>query len=380
MNTTTKIALYPTMFLVVATVGLLGSHHGIQTLSLSTPVRSEPVYQTRVEQANPTPSEAANQTVPSVFELANATSPDQSFADRTQAELMNLSHDELFNYMMDYRQYHLFDANFMGEEYDLFRFVLDVEPFAALDYMIAIGHDTTSEFFYQFLYSDFMINEGKSTEVVDYINRFGPNVALMNLVVYANLTDQISPLVQRDILNEYVLGNVDYYRIIEYSQWDDLLSTDDKVQAFLNTVPEYVEDPYDLLVDVVAMNNPSTFDHLARYIEVHPDRYRLYGAIKTLDTLDLQPTIDRLMARFPTLEINDQVQTALIAMQSGNRDALRFLLDASQQPLILYRAINVEFNVLGAIQTPDYINKTMSWAREHVDALVFNPFTGKFEY
>jgi hypothetical protein len=305
---------------------------------------------------------------------------DNVFHLLVEAELARLSQDELLMYMLEFRNQRLFETDFMAEEYRLFQTVLDVEPYAALDYMVAIGHDASSEFFYNFLYTDFMVNDGKSDEVVEYINRFGPDVSLMNLITFANLTDHVSTHVRREVLNEYILGNAEYHNIIKIAQWQDDLTPDEKVTAFINTVPVYVEDAYGLIRDVVALDNPSTYDHLLQFLIEHPDRYRLYRLMRSLNGIDIYPIVEQLMTQFDTMTINGQIQTALIAIDFGVVEALNFLATSAQKPLILSRPINVEYAVLAAVKSPDYVDKNLTWVATNVDAFVFNPYTRKFEY
>jgi len=319
-------------------------------------------------------------TLDSNFQIANPVNSSNHFIEHTKTELSALNQDELLAYMLNYRQEFLFDTDFMAREYQLFQNVLELEPFAALDYMIAIGHDASSEFFYNFLYTDFMIHNGKSDDVVDYINRFGPQSDLLTLVVFAELTEEISPHIRREVLNEYILGNVDYHSIISAAQWDIELTEDEKVSAFLNTTPGYVNDPYDLISGIVALDNPSTYSHLNRYLENHPDKYRLYSIIKTLTDLNLVSTVDNMMYRHDNYSVDDQIQIALIALDFGHYDALEFLIRIAKEPVITNRPINIDYVILNHISAPPYINKTIDWAAEEVHSFKFNPFTKMYEY
>jgi hypothetical protein len=86
------------------------------------------------------------------------------------------------------------------------------------------------------------------------------------------------------------------------------------------------------------------------------------------------------MTQFDTMTINGQIQTALIAIDFGVVEALNFLATSAQKPLILSRPINVEYAVLAAVKSPDYVDKNLTWVATNVDAFVFNPYTRKFEY
>lgn len=298
----------------------------------------------------------------------------------TTAELQQLDSEELVTFMLNYRTQHQFDVDFMAQEYQLFQSLLDIEPFAAFDYMIAIGHDSSTEFFFNFLYSDFMVHDGRADEVIDYLNINGPELSLMNLVAFANMTDRLSSMVQQAVLDEYLAGNISYHRIIRAAQWDSRLTPLDRVTAFMNTNPVLTEDPYDLIKEVVELNKPSTFPHLLRYLTEHPDRYRLYQAIRQLEGISLSFEVDQMMADFDQMSFNNQVQSALIALDFGHYDALKFLLNVAKAPVVLDRPLNVEYSVLHRIKAPDYVDKSLQWAIEHFDLLTFNPYSGRFEY
>lgn len=327
------------------------------------------------------PISFSQQTLGSVGFDTPAESVADSFQVLTPTELQSLSQDDLLNYMLDFRHHHMFDTDFMAKEYALFQDVLNWEPFAALDYMVSIGHDASSEFFYNFLYTDFMVYQGKSQDVIDYLNRFGPNVALLHLVTYANLSSEISAQVQRDVLTEYRLGNVDYHGILRAAGWDAQLTQDEKISAFLNTVPEFVSEPYNLVTDIVKMNAPSTYPKLIEYLERGQDRYRLYREMRSLPNLDLHFAVDQLMARQATMAFDDQVQVALIALEHGHYEALSFLLDSTgDRPTRMRSPINVERAITSAVLAPDYVDVTLEWVAENIDALRFNPNSKKFEY
>jgi hypothetical protein len=86
------------------------------------------------------------------------------------------------------------------------------------------------------------------------------------------------------------------------------------------------------------------------------------------------------MQDFSSLTFDDQIQSALMALDFGNIAALKFLCERAQQPIILRHPINVEYNVLKAVSTPGYIEKNLSWIEKNLSSLSFNPFTKKFEY
>jgi len=372
----------PALFLLGAFGFVLTLH--TQDFSASAQTNSQTTTKLAFKESGQNPEETTQSSAQQERRLVLTNEPftpsDTSFTDLSWPELRSLSQEELLNYMLDYRYNHLFETDYMAREYELFRYILEFEPFAALDYMVAIGHDASSEFFYNFLYSDFVVNNGKGPEVVDYINRFGPQVNLMNLIVFANLAGNISEHVRQEILTEYVLGNADYHAIIKAAQWMEDLTADQRMTAFLNTTPEFVDDPYDLIKSIVAMNDPASYEHLKRYLIEHPDKFRLYSLVRTLTDLPLDNLVTTQMQGFLSLTFDDQIQSALMALDFGNIAALKFLCERAQQPIILRHPINVEYNVLKAVSTPGYIEKNLSWIEKNLSSLSFNPFTKKFEY
>jgi hypothetical protein len=393
MTVVTKLASIPVFFLAVAAVVISVNSHRPSSLDSYEALQSNfsqssflPAasmrHVTESRMANTAEINKANEAKDGEDNEDETTySVDQfDFQLLTNVELRTLTHEELLGYMLDFRRFQLFETDFMSKEYQLFQAVLDIEPFAAIDYMVSIGHDASSEFFYNFLYSDFMIHDGKSDDVVEYINRFGPHVNLLNLIAFANLTDGIAPHVRYEVLSEYVLGNVDYHSIIKFSQWDTELTDDDKIKAFLNTVPTYIEDPYELISDIAKINNPSTYKHLKQFLMEHPDRYRLFHVIKEMPDIDLYSVATTLMNEHSLMDVNDKVQSALIAIHYGDKHALRYLVNVAQKPLILKRPINVEYAILKAVTAPEYVTKTLAWAESELESLSFNPFTEKFEF
>jgi hypothetical protein len=77
---------------------------------------------------------------------------------------------------------------------------------------------------------------------------------------------------------------------------------------------------------------------------------------------------------------NDQIQTALIALDFGSKKALTLLASAAESPLMLSRSINVAFIVKDSVQVPDYIDSDLTWIAQNGESLAFNSFTGKYEY
>lgn len=378
MNSLTKASIIPTLLITAAIVGVQSFQRHAEPLTVFMAAPNEKSSGTAPALMPSNQNKSDSPTAVSMVSLSLLEA--EEFNEKSELELQSLHREALLNYFLSYREHHQFDQDFPAKEYQMFQSALEFEPNAALDYMVAIGHDASSEFFYQFLYSDFMVHQGKADVVIDYINQYGATVPLMNLVTFANLEAAISPLVQRDILNEYIAGNAEYHKVIQYAQWDSLLTPDEKVTAFLATSPDLIEDPYDLISDIVRLENPATYAHLARFIERHPDRYRLYHAMKNLDSLDLTPTVLGLMNDLNQMAQNDQIQTALIALDFGSKKALTLLASAAESPLMLSRSINVAFIVKDSVQVPDYIDSDLTWIAQNGESLAFNSFTGKYEY
>jgi hypothetical protein len=304
-----------------------------------------------------------------------------NFSPLTTGELQNLSGDELFDYMLLFRENNKDNAEFRSEEYQLFRLALRIDSTAALDYFVALHTQENSEFYYNFIYNDFMVHEGRTLEVIDYLNRFGPNPQLLNLVVFADRFNEIDATIQREVVNEFQLGNMDYYHILKAARWYDDLPIQEKTLAFVRSNPIFVRDPFELIKEMTLYESDREVqEKLIEYLTVHDEKYSIYSLIKRRTAIKLEPIVSKLMSESDQYPLQQQIQIALMGLDFGRLDALRFLIQSEREFHAISNAVNVRFFIMEHIEAPPYIDKTIDWLDENMAYFRFNPYSGKFEY
>ena len=345
------------------------------------------------------PSDVELATEPAVTETKITQSeqagsePDSGFVTLDSAELRRMSRVDLEFYLSDFNFTYQNYADFEQRESILLNEVFYFAPEVAVRYLTDYRANPESRpMVFSTVVADLFQRHSES-DLKEAFNRYLDtyNQLPAGWFMAEAMRTEVTQYIQRDdrsaipsVVVDYAIkgflnGDVSNYLTITFLGLRGNITDEQLIDVFLQTSAMTVGDGVEeLIFDVLALKDARTFEHLLEFMRRHPKKLTIYRSLAEIEGVEVNSTVHEMMRHFAALTDVDKIYVSIMALDSGDKRALQYLLTHPVKQLDGPVLVNVDYLLKRRVTTPESEVKPIDWALDHLDALRYDSITQTF--